>query len=119
MCLLLKGDNPVTAYEALRVLHRATTIFMLTVEVALADYLRPDISFTPGVPVEVAPRPLEGPPRHHPSRIPFGGRDEKGCKPSHSGRRGEHTDGMRSTRRRPCKRWFGVSATVVINGSFC
>lgn len=57
MCLPLKGDSPVIAHEASRVLHRATTIFMLTVQVALADYLRPDISFTPGVPVEVAPAP--------------------------------------------------------------
>lgn len=60
MCLPLKGDSPVIAHEASRVLHRATTIFMLTVQVALADYLRPDISFTPGVPVEVAPAPSRG-----------------------------------------------------------
>jgi len=60
MCLPLRDDNPVIAYEAPGALHRATAIFMLIVQVALADYLRPDISFTPGVPVEVAPAPSRG-----------------------------------------------------------
>lgn len=60
MCLPLKDDNPVIAYEAPRALHRATAIFVLIVQVALANYLRPDISFTPGEPVEVAPAPSRG-----------------------------------------------------------
>ena len=60
MCLPPKDECPVIAYETPRALHRATAIFMLIVQVALADYLRPDISFTPGVPVEVAPAPSRG-----------------------------------------------------------
>ena len=55
MCLPLKDDNPVIAYEAPLALHRTTAVFTLIVQVALADYLRPDTSFTPGVPAEVAP----------------------------------------------------------------
>jgi hypothetical protein len=60
MCLPLKDDNRVIAHEAPRALHRAAALFMLIMQVALADYLRPDISFTPGLPVEVAPVPSDG-----------------------------------------------------------
>jgi hypothetical protein len=53
MCLPLREEYPVIAYEAPRALHRAVALFTLIVLVALTDYLRPDTSFTPGVPVGV------------------------------------------------------------------
>ncbi|GLZ32077.1 hypothetical protein Lesp02_42650 [Lentzea sp. NBRC 105346] len=60
MCLPLRETDPVIAYEAPRALHRAVALFVLIVQLALADELRPDVSFTPGAPVEVAPTPPSG-----------------------------------------------------------
>ena len=60
MCLPLRETDPVIAYEAPRALHRAVAIFVLIVQLALADELRPEVSFTPGAPVEVAPTPPSG-----------------------------------------------------------
>jgi hypothetical protein len=60
MCLPLRETDPVIAYEAPRALHRAVALFVLIVQLALADELRPEVSFTPGAPVEVAPMPPSG-----------------------------------------------------------
>lgn len=60
MCLPLRETDPVIAYEAPRALHRAVALFVLIVQLALADELRPEVSFTPGTPVEVAPTPPSG-----------------------------------------------------------
>jgi hypothetical protein len=60
MCLPLPEPDPVIAYEAPRALHRAFAIFMLIVQVAIAEELSPEVSFTPGMPVEVAPSPPRG-----------------------------------------------------------
>lgn len=60
MCLPLREIDPVIAYEAPRALHRAVALFTLIVQLALADELRPEASFTPGAPVEVAPVPPHG-----------------------------------------------------------
>ena len=60
MCLPLRETDPVIAYEAPRALHRAVALFVLIVQLALADELRPEVSFTPGAPVEVAPTPPNG-----------------------------------------------------------
>lgn len=78
MCLPLPETDPVIAYEAPRALHRAFAVFMLIVQLALAEELRPEVSFTPGAPVEVAPSPPPaGPPRHHRSPSRSGDRDEE------------------------------------------
>jgi hypothetical protein len=53
MCLPFRDENPVIVYEAQRALHRATAIFVLIVLTSLNQYLRPDISSKPGVPIEV------------------------------------------------------------------
>jgi hypothetical protein len=53
MCLPFREDDPVIAYEAPRALHRAVALATLIVLSALCDELRPDTSFTPGVPVGV------------------------------------------------------------------
>lgn len=60
MCLPLRETDPVIAYEAPRALHRAVALFVLIVQLALADELRPEVTFTPGAPVEVAPSPPIG-----------------------------------------------------------
>ena len=60
MCLPLPEPDPVIAYEAPRALHRACATFMLIVQLTLAEELRPEFSFMPGAPVEVAPVPPHG-----------------------------------------------------------
>lgn len=60
MCLPLPEDDPVIAYEAPRALHRAVALFTLIVLSAQFNYLRPEVSFTPGAPVEVDPLPPQG-----------------------------------------------------------
>lgn len=61
MCLpLLHEEDPVIAYEAPRALHRAVALFTLIVLVAVSNYLRPEVSFTPGVPVGVDLAPPQG-----------------------------------------------------------
>ena len=60
MCLPLPEPDPVIAYEAPRALHRAVAIFVLITQLALAEELRPVVTFTPGAPVEVAPLPPRG-----------------------------------------------------------
>lgn len=55
MCLPFRETDPVIAREAPRALHRAVALFTLIVLAALADELRPEVSFDPGAPVEVAP----------------------------------------------------------------
>lgn len=60
MCLPFREDDPVIAYELPRALHRVVALFTLIVLAALSDQLRPDTSFVPGIPVEVAPMPPSG-----------------------------------------------------------
>lgn len=60
MCLPLREEDPVIAYEAPRALHRAVALFTLIVLTAQFNYLRPEISFTPGASVEVDPLPPQG-----------------------------------------------------------
>lgn len=60
MCLPLGDEDPVIAYEAPRTLHRAVALFTLIALIALSNYLRPEVSFNPGVPVEVDPLPPKG-----------------------------------------------------------
>ncbi|RAS58992.1 hypothetical protein C8D87_11645 [Lentzea atacamensis] len=66
MCLPFRDEYPVIAYEAQRALHRATAVFLLIVLTSLNQYLRPDISSKPGVPIEVGvvapPAPTSAPP---------------------------------------------------------
>ena len=71
MCLPMPEPDPVIAYEAPRALHRACAMFVLIVQVALADELRPEITFTPGTLVEVASMPPRGATSTPQLNIPF------------------------------------------------
>lgn len=56
--------QPTLAHAAQRALNHSATIVTLIVRAVLAEYLRPGIRFTPGVPAEADPISFNGPPRH-------------------------------------------------------
>ena len=65
MCLPFRAESPVIVYEAQRALHRAAAVFVLIVLTSLNQYLCPDISAKPGIPIEVGvvapPAPTSAP----------------------------------------------------------
>lgn len=60
MCLPLRETDPVIAEEAPKAQRRAAALFTLIVLAGVSDELRPEVTFRPGMPVEVAPAPPHG-----------------------------------------------------------